>query len=168
MDNYIMLDGRKFKIDEKNSMLLRAVVDEKNKEKKNPFERVKTDKEIYFYMNDWGCVEEDFDDDFEDKPRYNVANYCTDKGLMIQRALHEILNRLLWRFNEIHGGDVQWDGDNDHFYIVYNKINNEYSVSNYTYMKTQGVIYFPSLKLAQEAIETVVKPFVAEHPDFVW
>lgn len=68
----------------------------------------------------------------------------------------------------MHGGDVQWDGDKEHFYIVYNKINNEYFVNYLIYEKTQGVIYFPSLKLAQEAIETVVKPFVAKHPDFVW
>lgn len=62
---------------------------------------------------------------------------------------------------------MEWK-KNDHFYIVYNEINNEYLVSDCAYMKTQGVIYFPSMKRAQEAIETVVKPFVAAHPDFVW
>lgn len=77
MENYIMLDGQRIELDEMSSSLLRALAGKENKEKKNPFERVKLHKETYFYINDWGCVEEDFDDDFEAKPRYNVANYCT-------------------------------------------------------------------------------------------
>lgn len=171
MENYIMLDSRKFKIDEKNSMLLRAVVDEENKEKKNPFEKVKTDKETYFYINDWSCVEEDFDGDFDSKPRYNVANYCTDKGLMIQRALHETLNRLLWRFSEINGGDKnEWDGIACHYYITFQDgIGEKKLVVEWTSQwHHQGVVFFSSILAAERAIEEIVKPFMAEHPEFVW
>jgi hypothetical protein len=169
MENYIMLDGRKFEIDEKNSLLLRAVVgEENNKEKKNPFERVKTHEETYFYMNDWNCVEEDFDDDFEVKSRYNVANYCTDKGLMIQRALHETLNRLLWRFSEENGGDSDWDGEkNYHYYISYNINEHSFFVS-FDYFLKGNREYFSSKEIAKQAIEKIVKPFIEEHPDFVW
>lgn len=49
MENYIMLDGRKFEIDEKNSLLLRAVVGKQKEEKKSPFERVRIHKDIYFF-----------------------------------------------------------------------------------------------------------------------
>lgn len=166
MENYIMLDGQKFEIDEKNLLLLRAVVGEQ-KEKEKLFTR--EEGQIYYYISGFGSVSFSTENEMRtDDNRYEVGNYCTDEKLMEQRALHETLNRLLWRFSEMYGGDVGWNGENDHFYIVYNKINNEYLVSDCAYMKTQGVIYFPSIRRAQEAIEIVVKPFVAAHPDFVW
>lgn len=167
MKNYIMLDGRKFEINEKNSLLLRVTVGEEIKEKEPLFARM-YDKEYYFIRSDGRVEIKTESNSFCDVERHKVANYCADRELMCQRALHETLNRLLWRFSEMHGGDVSWDGDNDHAYIIYDKINNEYSFSYCDRIKTQGTIYFPSAKCAQEAIETIVKPFVAEHPDFVW
>lgn len=170
MENYIMLDGKKFEMEDSLVELLRGVVKEEvEKEKeKSPFTRV-SKGENFWYISIVGTpyLGTDFGNKVDDGC-YNTANYCMDKKLMEQRALHETLNRLLWRFSEIHGGDVQWDGNNDHFYIVYNKINNEYLTRDCACTKAQGVIYFPSVKLAQEAIETIVKPFVAKHPDFVW
>lgn len=167
MDNYIMLNGRKFEINEKNSLLLRAIVGEEIKEKEPLFAQM-YDKEYYFIRSDGRVEVETESNSFCDDERHKVANYCSDRELMCQRALHETLNRLLWRFSEMHGGDVPWDGDNDHAYIIYDKTNNEYSFSYCARIKTQGTIYFPSAKCAQAAIETVIKPFVAEHPDFVW
>lgn len=170
MENYIILDGKKFEMEDSLVELLRGVVKkevEKEKEK-SPFTRV-SKGENFWYISIVGTpyLGTDFGNKVDDSC-YNTANYCTDKELMEQRALHETLNRLLWRFSEIHGGDVQWDGDKNHSCIVYNKINNKYSVRICNYEKIQGAIYFPSVKLAQEAIETVVKPFMAKHPNFVW
>lgn len=154
MKNYIMFNGHKFETDDSLSPTTNFT---------------QTEGQIYYYISGGGDIFSDVDSNTDaSRTLYKVANYCTNKSLLEQRVLHETLNRLLWRFNEMHGGDVQWDGDKEHFYIVYNKINNEYFVNYLIYEKTQGVIYFPSLKLAQEAIETVVKPFVAKHPDFVW
>lgn len=34
--------------------------------------------------------------------------------------------------------------------------------------KQLGTIYFSTKEKAQQAIEDVVEPFMAEHPDFVW
>lgn len=165
VDNYIMLDGQKFKLDDSFVKLLRGITNDENKI--NVF--TQHEKQVYYYISVAGDVFSGRESDSEpDRKLYSVGNYCTNKSLMEQRALHETLNRLLWRFNEMHGGDVQWDGDNLHAYIVYNRINGEYSISNYSYIKTQGAIYFPSVKRAEEAIETVVKPFVAKHPEFVW
>ena len=165
VDNYIMLDGQKFKLDDSFVKLLRGITNDENKI--NVF--TQHEKQIYYYISAAGDVFSGRESDSEpDRKLYSVGNYCTNKSLMKQRALHETLNRLLWRFSEMYGGDVGWNEENDHFYIVYNKINNEYLVSDCAYMKTQGVIYFPSIECAQEAIEIVVKPFVAAHPDFVW
>lgn len=168
MENYIMLDGQKFEINGSFAEQLRGIIREEKEKKMSCFTRV-SKGESYWYISREGIPHIDKDRGWqEDDDCYNTANYCTDKELMEQRALHETLNRLLWRFNEMHGGDVQWDGDNDHAYIIYDKINGEYSFSYCACIKTQGTIYFPSAKRAQEAIETVIKPFVAEHPDFVW
>ena len=100
MENYIMLDGRKFKIDEKNSMLLRAVVDKEKTEKKTSFERM-YDEEYYFIKSDGGVEVETESNSFCDDEHHKVANYCADRELMCQRALHETLNRLLWRYREV-------------------------------------------------------------------
>lgn len=171
MENYIMLDGRKFEIDEKNSLLLRAVVGKQKEEKKSPFERVRIHKDIYFFMNDWGCVEEDFDDDEEeDKFRYEAANYCTDKALMVQRTLHETLNRLLWRFSLENGGDSEWNGIECHWYITFQEGVGEkkLGVEWTSQWHHQGVVFFSSIKAAERAIDEIIKPFMAEHPEFVW
>lgn len=171
MKNYIMLDGRKFEIDEKNSLLLRAVVGKQKEEKKSPFERVRIHKDTYFFMNDWGCVEGDFDDDEEeDKFRYEAANYCTDKALMVQRTLHETLNRLLWRFSLENGGEGDWIGTGYHAYIWFdpNHLQSPFIVDWTVKKKQQGTVYFSTGDVARRAIEEIVKPFMAEHPDFVW
>lgn len=158
--NYIVLNNKKYELDETLSAIIKDVI-------KSPFTQV--EGQTYYYMSGGGNIFSDIDYNTDaSRILYKVANYCTNKFLLEQRALHETLNRLLWRFSEMYGGDVEWNEEKDHFYIVYNKINNEYLVSDCAYMKTQGVIYFPSIRCAQEAIETVVKPFVAEHPNFVW
>lgn len=155
MKNYIMFNGHKFETDDSLSPTITNFT--------------QTEGQIYYYISGGGDIFSDVDSNTDaSRTLYKVANYCTNKSLLEQRALHETLNRLLWRFSEMYGGDVGWNGENDHFYIVYNKINNEYLVSDCAYIKTQGAIYFPSVKRAEEAIETVVKPFVAKHPEFVW
>ena len=170
MENYIMLDGCKFEIDEKNSLFLRAVVGKEKKKRKVLSRELEFIKIYIFFMNDWGCVEEDFDDDEEeDKFRYEAANYCTDKALMVQRTLHETLNRLLWRFSLENGGDSEWDWNNVHWYIASQETYRKQLVVDWTSQwHFQGTTYFSSRELAEEALETIVKPFMAEHSDFVW
>lgn len=169
MKNYIMLDGRKFEIDEKNSTLLRAVVDEEKEEKKNPLSRQKNGGK-YYYIGRNGDVYNDVEAGFPiDDRGYNVANYCRDEKLMGQRALHETLNRLLWRFPEENGGDNDWGKNANHYVIYHYKGGKDhYNVASYTYVSYQGAVYFSSEELAYRAIEEIVNPFVAKHPDFVW
>ena len=35
-------------------------------------------------------------------------------------------------------------------------------------MKFNGCIYFYSKSIAQKAIEEIIRPFMKEHPDFIW
>ena len=71
--------------------------------------------EAYYYITPYGDVE-------RNETLFSglllAANCCTDMELMEQRALHETLNRLLWRYSEQHGGDREWDGCNEHGYIA--------------------------------------------------
>lgn len=141
-----------------------------NKKKKNPFERAETYKEIYFYTDSNGYVYEEFDRAFlQDDLRYKVANYCADKELMMQRALHETLNRLLWRFSMENGGDVKpWNGYTYHYYIYKPFNSNDPWTAWRVDGKDLGVVYFSSEDIARRAMVEIVIPFMEKHPEFVW
>ena len=101
--------------------------------------------------------------------RFFVGNYCTDKSLMEQRALHETLNRLLWRYSETNGGDSNPWPHGTHWFIYGDTANGlKMNVSANDAHKKQGTIYFKDGGTANAAIEEVVKPFMAAHPEFVW
>ena len=55
---------------------------------------------------------------------------------------------------------------NVHYFIA--KEGNEFIVAHAIILKSQGVVYFPSEEVAERAVEEVVKPFMTEHPEFVW
>lgn len=123
----------------------------------------------YWYINSVGEVEFSVDrtEDIA-KDRYNVGNYCRDKKEMEQRALHEIMDRLLWQFSEIYAKDNnEWDGITNHYFIMYNKKYKRFEVETNLLIKNK-VIYFNSYKGAIKAIEEVIKPFITKHPEFEW
>lgn len=96
-----------------------------------------------------------------------VANCCKDKKLMEQRALYEVLNRLLWKAS-VESGELNnpWDGDHLHYTIRF--ISGRFCVEVLNCGK-HFEPYFASRKAAEEAIEYIIKPFILEeHPDFVW
>ena len=124
----------------------------------------------YYFINHIGNINTLQDTDFfVDKNLYNVANYCTEKALMEQRALHETLNRLLWRFSLEHDGDkIDWNDSNTHkHHILYNHSDKKF-VTEWKYVCNPGSVCFHTYEIAQQAIEKVIKPFIAEHPDFRW
>lgn len=165
MENYIMLDGKKFEMEDSLVELLRGVVSEKEEEEESPFAQV-YDK-LYYFITSCGDVYVTNDSNsFTDDNRHRVANYCADEELMHQRMLHETLNRLIWRYREEWDKDLPWDGHHQHWYITKrgDEITVEFTMQDYV----QGTIYFSLCDNAVDAIEKVVKPFMAEHPDFVW
>ena len=133
----------------------------------NLFERRWDDD--YFFISSYGVVYKTNDDGINpDNFRFNIANYCRDKVLMEQRALHETLNRLLWRYSEMHGGDAPWDGSHIHCMITYSIDKNKVDITSFWQKKMPGCVYFKDVTIAQAAIEEVVKPFLTDHPDFEW
>ena len=167
MKNYIMFEGKKIPLTDEQIEMLRGT--KKPVEvKKNLFERA-YDKGYYFIQYN-GAVEYDFDrGSVGDDLCFAIANYCTDKKLMKQRALHETLNRLLWRFSMENGeGENKWDCEHSHWVIKYVHDSGVFCTSWTTVVHQAGAIYFSTDELACRAIEEIIKPFMKEHPEFVW
>ena len=163
------IDGRRIELTD-------AQVEEllKGKEdiKRTPFTRRPVDQgedSRYYYISCYGNVDDAIHDSSVDDNLYNVANYCADEELMEQRALHEVLNRLLWRFSMENDGDkIDWSNKFQTKYkISYNKINKEFYVNSNEEAKGY-TIYFYSREIARYAIKEIIEPFMKEHPEFVW
>lgn len=166
MENYICINGKKAELTEEQMKALGIEVP-----KENPFERAELNKNYYF-INSRGNVVKTFEcgtcsSGSIDDEHYATANYCTDKAIIEQRALHETLNRLLWRYSMEHDGDkINWDNVSDKHAICYDNDTNQYKVEIWNTIRYCGIIYFHTMEIAKNAIEEIIKPFMAEHPDF--
>lgn len=167
--NKLILDGVEYNLSDSLVAKLKEEIEINDAVRHKPgaFDRV--DRRRYFFMSEsLGVVPRvDVGDPVDDK-FYSNANYCRDEELMKQRALHEKLNRLLWRYSETHGGDNSWETTDNRHHCIYMGMVNGLAVTYFVAAKVQGVVYFKDEKTAQSAIEEVVKPFLAEHPEFVW
>lgn len=163
MDNYIMLNGKKIPLTDEQVKLIRTDMPEKS-----PFDRAKFRDPYYTIYSDYSSNRIPETETQLDDGRFNAGNYCTDRDIMKQHALHMLLNNLLWRYSMTHGWDeIDWNDQNANKYtIVYDKVTNRFAL-DYNYASKQiGVIYFYNQKSAMAAIEEVVNPFIAAHPDF--
>lgn len=153
MENYICINGKKAELTEEQ---MKALGIELTKD--NPFNRAEMRK-VYYYISPVGDVTFAYETEAPfDKYCFDVANYCTDKEMMEQRAMWETLSRLLWRFSEQNGGRGMFgiaDKGNSNFCAM---------IENYRYLDPT----FKTADVANRAITEIVKPFMAKHPDFVW
>lgn len=164
-NNYISINGKKIPLtDEQVDQIKSAGI-----VKDNPFKRVAKNMNHY-YINFAGIVESVMDDyDIDDDACYQNANYCTDRKLMEQRALHETLNRLLWRFSMTHGGDeIERNNEADKLSICYDRKRDKFYFRGVSGCSNVTEICFNDTKTAKQAIEEIVKPFMKQHPEFVW
>lgn len=160
--NKIIIDGKEYELSEDLVVQIKAEVAlQERQDKKNLFER-KQGCRYYYTTSSWSVCEDVDTITITDGGRYQAANYCRDKGLMEQRALHETLNRLLWRYSETNGGGEKRGG-----YFIYRSNMEDMRVGHCTYA-TCGDVYFRKKEVANAAIEEVVKPFMAAHPEFEW
>ena len=162
MENYIVINGKKSELT--NEQLEKLGIEVNN----DPFER-RIGKFYYFIGYD-GCVERgDNDYDNLDDCCYDIANYCTDENLMKQRALHETLNRLLWRFSMQNGGDeLNWRNEFQNKWVInFNYRDNSFFIENKPQLRSFDPCFI-SQEIVERAINEIVKPFMEKHPDFVW
>ena len=161
MENYMCINGKKAKLTEEQLKALGIELP-----KVNPFERAYN--KIYYVIHGDGevCVEHDGKKPYDDGA-FNVANYCTDKAIMEQRALHETLNRLLWRYSMEHDGDkINWKNHSIKIKICHDNHNNTFGFDKNSFLNDFNSVYFFSTEIANNAIEEIIKPFMKAHPDF--
>lgn len=162
MENYIVINGKKAELTEEQLKALGIEVS-----KANAFDR-REKGEWYYYINFQGEVVRTHETNSSyNENMYNAANYCADKTLMEQRTLHETLDRLLWRFSMMNGGDkIDWnDFGSLKYAIFYDYRMKEFAVSG-SYWVNSFRPYFWTEKIAKQAIEEIIKPFIAAHPEF--
>ena len=163
MKNYICINGNKTELTPEQLKQLGIELP-----KANPFER--TEKYTTYYSIDTAGVVRDCNErnDGVDNMFYSIGNYCTDKSLMEQRALHETLNRLLWRYSMEHDGDkIDWENTNQcKYYIAFDHVSEKCYVDGMYTDSVVGTVCFNTCDITQNAIEKIVKPFMKAHPDF--
>lgn len=168
MDNYICIDGVKVLLNDSQISELRAIFEKREAKKNSPFKRQKYG-DGYYFISSKGEVDifTDFAYD-SDLIHYYIANYCTDKELLKQRALEEILARRLWRYSMEHGGDkIDWSDDHQvKFAIYHNVANGSFYITNNVCRQIISTTYFVDRETALNAIKEVVEPFMKEYPDF--
>lgn len=162
MKAILKIDNREIEVEVSEETIARLT------EKKSPFARV-SDKIYYSIFTDGGLVISKDRGNMSDGRLYQAANYCTDRDLIQQQAYRETLNRLLWRWQYEHDEPVDWRNslckwvigcDYDHN----NELEVDYVSANFKDLN----VFFTTIEKAYQAIEEVVKPFMEEHPDFVW
>ncbi len=160
-DNYAVINGKRVELTDEQIKMLGF-------ERKNPFERV-TKGNVYYKITGYGNVDNFREDgDSTDQALYDGVNYFTDKSVAQQVALHQLLYRKLLKFAYDNAAeDVEWNNRNNHWHIFYNYDDECFDIQCNDGFKYQSV-YFASPSAAESAIEEVVKPFMKEHPDFVW
>lgn len=164
MDNYIVINGKKAELTEEQLKQLGI-----NVEKETPFTRNKPEGVYYFIATRGAVVEATDDNDLLDQGLYGSVNYFRDKNLAEQVALHQLLYRKLLKYAYEHDAtDCDWNNfDKKKFYIVWQAKENKWAVDGFFTLKGSN-IYFSDDKVANDAIEDVVKPFLKEYPEFVW
>ena len=161
-DNYAVINGKRIK-------LTKEQVEALGIKRKNPFERV-AKYDAYYTVLSSGSVGymEDYLD-CQDDSQYDAANYFNDKDFAQQVALHQLLYRKLLKFaydNECEDNQT-WNKVNCHYYIGYN-INEDRFYVDATVAFKHNDVWFCSRDSANRAIEEIIKPFMKEHPEFVW
>lgn len=164
MKNYICINGKKAALTEEQLKALGIELP-----KTNPLCRAECNN-TYYAIDTAGVVRKCAErGDGVDDAFYKIANYCTDKAIMEQRALHETLNRLLWRYSMEHDGDkINWENANQNkYFILFDYTCKEFCTGCKFDMKHSN-IYFYTRKIAEAAIKEIIEPFMEAHPEFKW
>ena len=161
-DNYAVINGKRIELTDEQVKTLGI-------ERKNPFDRV-AKGEVYSLVGAYGYAVSCHDDRLPcDNNSFLCHNYFNDKAFANQVALHQLLYRKLLKFAYDNGyeDNQEWDGENAHYHIYYSHCRNVFNIE-LNYEGHHPGVYFSSSDGALQAIEEVIKPFMKEHPDFVW
>lgn len=162
--NYIVLDGNKIKLSEEQIKQISEIIEVS---KKNPFKNYQ-DNFMYPYVIDTvGRVRQSV---LDIKYLERECNAFYDSNFAKQVALHQLLYRKLLKYAYENDAVVDdWTDLNSKKYFIIKRTNENELVTIWSVtLKNDCVVYFTSDEVAKLAIENVVKPFMEEHPEFVW
>lgn len=166
MNAYLVFNGKKIMLTETQLKALGVKVEKK---RRNPFERVNNDNKYYYIKTNGEVFDYNEAGDSADRELYEATNYFNDEAFAKQVALHQLLYRKLLKF--AYDNDckdmAEWDDNNPHWSIRYSTDSKVFETNDNYCFKHQDV-YFSSDEATERAIEEVVKPFMKEHPEFVW
>ena len=167
MDNYICIDGVKVSLNDSQISELRAIFEKRETKKNSPFKR-QGHGDKYYYIATIGKIDASFETNCDvDSVRHDNANYCTDKELLNQRALEEILARRLWRYSMEHGGDkIDWSDGQSKYAIYYDTGIGSFYITSNVVCQITSTAYFVDRETALNAIKEVIEPFMKEYPGF--
>ena len=164
--NYAVINGKRVELTDEQVKAISAEIVEM---KTNPFNRMGLGS--YYYVPIYDGTARTFTEDngITDTFMHLNGNYFNDKSFAQQVALHQLLYRKLLKYAYDNGYEdtAELDGINQHWLISYNGAANDFVAYAEYDCKDQNV-YFSSEEGAERAINEVVKPFMKEHPDFVW
>ena len=162
----LTIDGKEIQLTDEQLKMLGI---EPEKKRKNPFKRVAED-EVYFQIGIDGDVFSLYEDrTTSDEEAVLCVNYFNDEEFAKQVSLQQLLYRKLLKFSYDNGFEdtAEWDGVNPHWHIIYNKVNDVF-ITMKNLASKDFTVYFSTEEGAERAIGEVVKPFMKEHPEFVW
>lgn len=173
MENYIVINGKKAELTEEQ---LKALGIEVKKKRNNPFEQVELARRYWYIgsVNNTICSN-DLRNDSDDR-LYNATNYFNDENFAKQVIWHEELNRRLLKYawdNEAEDNEWNWTASpvcqgNIHYFIYKEVSSGDQFKIGSDVISRHNEVYFSKQKVAEKAVEEVVKPFMKERPEFVW
>lgn len=157
----LIVDGKELEVEISEQELKK--LEEKAEPKKTGYERVSCDTDYFIVGTDgqiWVECEQHFADDRE---QYDLANYYSSEIVAENNARADKLMRQLRRFAVEHREtELDWlDGDQDKFFIYYDKDDKYMDFDVNTYHRIFGCIYFNSAETVKLAIDTF-------HDELVW
>lgn len=163
-DNYAVINGKRVELTDEQVKALGIETEI------NPFNRMGLGS--YCYAPHYDGTARTFTEDGSTAVNlmHRNCNYFNDKDFAEQVALHQLLYRKLLKFAYDNGCEdtAEWDCRNRHYHIIGNFNGKDFGFDSNDVFKQQGTVYFSSKEGALQAIKEVVKPFMKEHPEFVW
>lgn len=162
MNNYAVINGIRVELTDEQVKTLEIET------KTNPFNRMGLGSYIYTPNIDGTARTITEDNGMAVNHMYRNCSYFNDKAFAEQVALHLLLYRKLLKFaydNDCE--DKEWNDTNDHWLTVYYPLDDDFIITNAQCAK-EYTVYFSTEEGASRAINEVIRPFMKEHPDFVW
>lgn len=166
MDNtYLVVNGIKVPLTDEQKKSLGLTFE-------NPFAEPSM-RENYYYITSEGAVDISINTwNNSDNRRFDEVNCFKNRTFANVVAKKHLLYRMLLKFAYDNDAvDLPWDRHNYHFYIryEYNDGADEptWEVAAALINRSANEVYFSKKAVAEEALETVVKPFFSAFPEIV-